>query len=65
MLNDCVAEFGTLSVARRVKLHVCGAAGVPDIVPVAASSDNPPHNTPSLRAHLTGGTQLAVCGRCD
>ncbi len=61
-----MAELIAASVACNVKVHVCGADGVPVIAPVPASSDNPSHSLPPpFNDHVTGALQLAVCGVCE
>jgi hypothetical protein len=62
MLNACVAAFESLSVACNVNTQVCAAVGIPEIVPVAKSSDSPGHNEPELTSHATGTAQLVVAG---
>ena len=46
-------------VAVTVKLDVPTAVGVPDITPVAALSDNPLGNVPTLIDHVTGPVPIA------
>jgi hypothetical protein len=57
MLNDCVAvcAVGTVeSITLTVKLNVPAVVGVPEIVPLAATSVRPAGNAPELMLQVSG-----------